>query len=325
MDRVQELETVKTAYFLEDRLEKLRRESLALSKPPRPTAPVEPQEEHKKAQLKPYPEIRPPEIKLDKFWKRGLILWIVGCVGSLFMDAIGLSILFSVILLATPVVLIIDWSNARQRRKKLSQELVENIRNTVQYKEECRKVDEYNAAAQAEVDKECHERYLKRYEMYQAACQEHQIKLQEYDEEIIPAWKSERADLAEVINQTNNVLQEVYTRKVIPIQYCNISALCYLTMFLSTSEFDLKYAIERYDMLVTQMQQREQIDIAKAQLQVGREVLDNQQYANWLTEQIAEMSERGNQTLESISSWQKADFALREYRRHKAHKAAKKK
>ena len=350
MDRLQELETVKTAYFLENRLESLRQENkqLSNSKPSKPMAPVEPKEEHKKvvlkeAELKSYPDIVRPEIKLGQFWKRGVILLIVGFVALMLAPGFALlpfvSIFLSYVGFIVPIIgivlLIMDWRKAKQKRDKLLQEHIEKVKNSEEYKNECRIIDEYNQkeqqrvdelnrAAQAELDKECHEKYLKRYETYKTACQEYQIRLKEYDEEIIPNWKTELSYLTETINQTENVLQELYNKKVIPIQYCNLSTLCYLTMFLSTSEFDLKFAIERYDMLIAQTQQREQINLARAQLQLGREALENQQYANWLNEQLAEISKQGNKTLKSISNWQKADMLLDEYRHYKSHKATKK-
>ena len=81
--------------------------------------------------------------------------------------------------------------------------------------------------------------------------------------------------------------------------------------------------IERYDTYVIQTAQQRQIEIAEAQLAISREALRDQQYSTWLNEQIAEMTEQGNKTLKSISSWQRADILLREYRLHKARKAQK--
>lgn len=336
MDREQELEVVTTAYFLEDRIRELKKENAVLSnsRPPKPIAPREPKEEHLKAELKPYPSITPPKVQLAPFWKRGIRMWILNFAIQIIAYIITfkfpgfgqlLGTLGGLIGAAGTIVLISDGFKASKKRKQAIQKQIEEIKNSSEYKNECKIIDEWNQNQQAELDRNCHERYLKRYEEYKAACQEHQIRLKEYEEEVLPSWKHEVSDLTNVIENTNKVLQEVYDKKVIPIQYCNISALCYLTMFLSTSNYDLKYAIERYDMYVTQIMQREHIEISRAQLELGREALENQQYANWLNEQIAELSREGNHTLKSISNWQKADFALREYRRYKARKEAKKK
>lgn len=86
----------------------------------------------------------------------------------------------------------------------------------------------------------------------------------------------------------------------------------------------MKFAIERYDTFVMQKAQTEQINIAKAQVALANEAIQNQEYANWLNEQALDMAEQGNDTLKSIDNWQKADIAVREYRRLKARKKAKK-
>lgn len=100
--------------------------------------------------------------------------------------------------------------------------------------------------------------------------------------------------------------------------------MLYLAVFMGTSDFDLKYAIERYDTSVMLTAQREQIDLARAQVALANEAIQNQEYANWLNEQTLNMAEQGNEILKSIDNWQKADIAIREYRRFKARRAAKK-
>lgn len=106
--------------------------------------------------------------------------------------------------------------------------------------------------------------------------------------------------------------------------YRNRAAVLYLAVFMGTSDFDLKYAIERYDTSVMLTAQREQIDLARAQVALANEAIQNQEYANWLNEQTLNMAEQGNEILKSIDNWQKADIAIREYRRFKARRAAKK-
>lgn len=347
MDRTQELETVKTAYFLEEKLQDLRQENdeLLHSKPSQPIAPSEPKEARGKAdlveaQLKSYPDIIPPQIKLGQFWKRGLILLVISFVLDLFLYVPKVGPFFFVLAVPVGIVgvvfLIKDWSKAKQKQKSLIQEHIEKVKNSEEYKNQCRNIDEYNQkeqqrvdelnkAAQAEIDKRNHENYLKRYEKYKADCQAYQIELKNYKDTIIPYWKTELSYLAEAIKQTEKSLQEVYDTNIIPAIYRNISALCYLTMYLSTSNYDLKEAISRYDAHVADIKRDRQISLAAAQVQIGREALSNQQYANWLNEQMAEMSEQGNATLRSISNWQKADIAIREYRRYSARKAIKNK
>ena len=347
--RDEELEVVKTAYFLEDRITTLKKERDALKRN-RPQKPVEPQKPTKhftKASRIPYPPINPPidppnntypQIQLPPFWKRGVYVLGAGMVLSLFSFRFFFIALLGVIgLYAGIALLIIDWRRNSEQKKRLAQEqeaarkaqeaarkaAVEAIRNSPEYQDECRRIDEQNRIRQAELDKEDHEKYLKQYEEYAFSYHNYEIALEIYETQTIPEWSQEIAELDNAIEQTYAVLKEVYGKDVVPIQYRNIPALCYLTMFLSTSKFDLKTAIERYDSYVAQTMQKRQIEIAEAQLVIGRETLRNQQYSTWLSEQIAEMTEQGNNTLKSISNWQKADIALREYRIHKARKAAR--
>lgn len=145
-----------------------------------------------------------------------------------------------------------------------------------------------------------------------------------YKEETYPQWKEEEQTLEMAVGDLKAALKEVYGRNVLPMQYRNRAAVLYLAAFMGTSNYDLKFAIERYDTFVMQKAQTEQINIAKAQVALANEAIQNQEYANWLNEQALDMAEQGNDTLKSIDNWQKADIAVREYRRLKARKKAKK-
>ena len=145
-----------------------------------------------------------------------------------------------------------------------------------------------------------------------------------YNEETYPQWKEEEQAIETALSDTKAALKEVYSRNVLPAQYRNRAAVLYLAVFMGTSDFDLKYAIERYDTSVMLTAQREQIDLARAQVALANEAIQNQEYANWLNEQTLNMAEQGNEILKSIDNWQKADIAIREYRRFKARRAAKK-
>lgn len=94
----------------------------------------------------------------------------------------------------------------------------------------------------------------------------------------------------------------MYGRNVLPAQYRNRAAVLYLAVFMGTSDFDLKYAIERYDTSVMLTAQREQIDLARAQVALANEAIQNQEYANWLNEQTLNMAEQGNEILKSMEN-----------------------
>lgn len=169
-----------------------------------------------------------------------------------------------------------------------------------------------------------YEKYLRRYEQYKADMKTYEQDVVVYNEETYPQWKEEEQAIETALSDTKAALKEVYSRNVLPAQYRNRAAVLYLAVFMGTSDFDLKYAIERYDTSVMLTAQREQIDLARAQVALANEAIQNQEYANWLNEQTLNMAEQGNEILKSIDNWQKADIAIREYRRFKARRAAKK-
>ena len=77
--RDEELEVVKTAYFLEDRITTLKKERDALkrNRPQKPAEPKKPTERTTKASHIPYPSITLPnntyqQVQLPPFWKRGV-------------------------------------------------------------------------------------------------------------------------------------------------------------------------------------------------------------------------------------------------------------
>lgn len=100
---------------------------------------------------------------------------------------------------------------------------------------------------------------------------------------------------------------------------------------MGTSDYDLKFAIERYDQDVSHRYQQQQVDIANQQLnamrtqtQILNDVLQNQHYATYLNEQVLDIQEHGNKLLRSISNWQKADILINEHRYQKRQQAIKK-
>lgn len=212
----------------------------------------------------------------------------------------------------------------KQAVANLTAQRTEEIRNSPEYIQKCREIDEQNQQNQAQLDKELHEKYLRRYEQYKADMKTYEQDVVVYNEETYPQWKEEEQAIETALSDTKAALKEVYSRNVLPAQYRNRAAVLYLAVFMGTSDFDLKYAIERYDTSVMLTAQREQIDLARAQVALANEAIQNQEYANWLNEQTLNMAEQGNEILKSIDNWQKADIAIREYRRFKARRAAKK-
>lgn len=331
--REQELEVVKTAYFLEDQIVHQTQELQRVNgdKPARPAQPREPHLEKHSAQKIPYPEIKPvvdlPKPVRWKLWKNialgGMVATIVFFMNLPVLGAIGF---FTMIISAPYAVVIYFKDNAahKQAVANLTAQRTEEIRNSPEYIQKCREIDEQNQQNQAKLDKELHEKYLRRYEQYKADMKSYEQDVVVYNEETYPQWKEEEQAIETALSDTKAALKEVYSRNVLPAQYRNRAAVLYLAVFMGTSDFDLKYAIERYDTSVMLTAQREQIDLARAQVALANEAIQNQEYANWLNEQTLNMAEQGNEILKSIDNWQKADIAIREYRRFKARRAAKK-
>lgn len=305
--RDEELEVVKTAYYLENNVAELQKEYKRLRQPEAPTAPklleVKPQEPK-------YPEITPPnkfENETDFFnskifKKLGIISIILTIIP--FTTVIGI-----------PMLIYCYYSFYKERktlRENESEKYINYIKNSDEYKNKCKQIEE-----------QCQNDYLQKKQAAQKAfdekTKEYEAAKKEYDDISIPQYYEEKEALTTALNDAQATLDEFYnTSKVIPAQYHNIPALAWIALYMNTSSFDLKNAIERWDTYVMQCQQREHIELAEAQVNVLREQLTNQSYSNWLQEQLIDLTENGNKTLKSISNWQKSDIAVREYRRIKA-------
>ncbi len=334
MKREEELEIVTTAYFLEERIYELKNDQrqLQAAKPDKPQSPVEPQLERETINPLPYPDIFPDEIEMTGRWKKLLIIAIVaGGVVTTLGNAVG-SITFLGTLLGL-VGTIFLWggiiyafkirSEEKKEKKKLEAESIERKRNSVEYKEKCAEIDEQNQLRQIQKDKELHERYTVRYEDYKKSMQQYKEDVVDYEENILPLWQKEDSALSLALADTQTALQEVYNSNIIPIQYRKLEVLVYLATFLNTSKYDLKFAIENYNQYVSQCKQDRQIKLQEVQIQIAKETLGNVQYANWLNEQVLDLSEQANDTLNNINNWQKADIAYRTYERIKENRKKK--
>ena len=176
------------------------------------------------------------------------------------------------------------------------------------------------------------------YERYKSECKDYNNALEQYKKDYdhyqtytMATYNSKKEELKNVIAQTHDTLEEVYKKNIIPAQYRGIGSVAYLATFMGTSDYDLKFAIERYDQVVSHRYQQQQVDIANQQLnamrtqtQILNDVLQNQHYATYLNEQVLDIQEHGNKLLRSISNWQKADILINEHRYQKRQQAIKK-
>lgn len=332
MNREKELEVVTTAYFLVERISELERDKQQLqgSKPNKPKIPVEPQLETQTIKAEPYPDIQPGSIEFESKWKKIMVAAVFGpCILGSILSLIPIIRYFAWLVAIVGEVSGIIYGfktkkSETEEKKRLEQESIERIRNSSEYIQKCKEIDEQNRLRQAQKDEELQKRYLQRYEEYKKSVYQYELDLKQYEEQELPEWNKDSMELSTVLENTKDALEAVYNKNIIPIQFRRIESLVYLATFLSTSQYDLRFAIENYNSYVAQRKQDQQISLQVAQLQIMKETLKNQQYSNWLLEQILDISEKSNNTLKSISNWQKADVSYRVYKEHKREKARKK-
>ena len=329
MAKTEELENVRTAYFLEETISNLKHETdnLFARQPIKPTNPDKPVLRSAKAQLLPYPNIESPQIERPKKWRQGIIIFVIGCIVSMMFFSSSMSLLPMIgfgLEVFGMIYVLRQFIEAGKEKKKMEQQYIQRVKESPEYQNECRKIDEENRLIQTRLDEQMKQEYSQKLEEYVQKMQKYNEKMELYEKELLPQWKEEKEALKTAKTEVQNALNMVYSKNIIPVQHRNLPAVLYLATFMGTSQYDLRYAIERYDSYVMQCAQREQINLAKAQLAVMHETLANQQYANYLHEQMVDLTENSNKVLNSIRSWQRADFALREYRRIKMLNAAKK-
>jgi hypothetical protein len=278
----------------------------------------------------PYPTIN-PAVNMPRFFKLrygllisfiGFILFAAGMAGSSFILLLGMLCIPGGIVL--PIV-------GYSRKSKRIAELTEVIRCSEEFRRGCAEVDEQNKQRQIQLDKELQDAYMQRCEEYKMKCEEHRQSLQMYEESVkyhrdteIPEWSEELAALNTALVEAKSALKELYDRNIIPMKYRNHAALFWIATFLDTSQFDLKYTIERFDEEVNQLLSKKAIQVAEAQRELMKDQLQTQRYIAWQNELHIELTEQSNATLSSISNWQKADVTIRLWDRHKAKRAAKK-
>lgn len=322
--RVKEIEIVTTAYFLEERVKSLSNEMSNLRYHNRPIEPKEPIKLLPDFESVPYPEIKVPDFEKNK-WTRlkkiGLIIFIITlftpilftvgvALDSLLASLLSvLSVLLGVLFIPSLVFVFFASKSERNEKEKSEKEYIEKVKTSNEYINKCNEIDKINKNKYKQADEE--------------ADKELEVRLQKYNEQLeiynneLYAWEEQIKALDLVLNDTEKALNDVYATNVIPGICRNLSAVAFISAYMSTSQFDLGYVIERYN---------ENIQIKLAQAGNERlkamdlllfDIKQNQVYNNFLNEQLVNLSEQNNETLDSIDNWQKANIALREYRRIK--------
>ena len=125
--------------------------------------------------------------------------------------------------------------------KKAKDDEYERIKNSEEYKAQCRAVDE---------DLQCRQA---------AADAQYQAEIKEYNETVLPAYQKEleiwtehiRSEMAEAKNTLHDAekrLEKLYSdTRIVPAQYRNINALEYIYTMISSSDYSIRDAIEMHD------------------------------------------------------------------------------
>lgn len=120
------------------------------------------------------------------------------------------------------------------------------------------------------------------------------------------------------IADTEQTLQEVFNRNILPGKYRNLSATAFIASFMGASNYDLKFAIERYDKEIDQVIAREikkgqakLVALAATQKELMESTLSELQYANYLNSQVTELLANGNDILRSTRNWTAVNAILK--------------
>lgn len=169
--------------------------------------------------------------------------------------------------------------------KKEKEDNIEEIRNSSEYKAKCAECDKVFDKQQAELDK-----------VYEGAKKEYDTKILPNYQMELDKWttkhENELCEQENILKNSEIELKNLYdATKIVPMQYRDIEALQYITDMVSSSDYDVKQAIESYDKKV----QRD-LDMKKIQeQQIANQLADEQ--ANLLAEQ-ADLLEKQNRIAE---------------------------
>ncbi len=276
--RKEELRAVSDAYQLESTLDKYRIEAQILldTAPPEPSEPVLEQEEISKEK---YPEITKKDVGIVNYSR---ILLLMMFIEIMFIDSIYLGSDFYLLLIILTFVGFVFW---RFKEHKEFEARKIKMKESDKYKERCLLVDEQNQIKQEEKNKELLEKYNSEMKIYEK-------EKKEYDEVLAPPFFAKYQEFNNRYEKLKNELAEVYKRGIIPHRYQNFEAVTFLNEYMSSSSFDLKYAIEEY-----KHHKEEENRIARE----AREAEDRRIQM--------ELQEEENARLASINRMQKAELA----------------
>lgn len=190
---------------------------------------------------------------------------------------------------------------------------VANIKNSEVYLSQCAQIDKDIAEQQAKIDKQ--------YEM----------DLKEYNEKILPsynqefdAWtKEHNSQIVEVKDALdtarNDLLNHYSDNKLLPpVQYRKIEIMQYIYDMISSSDYDIKQAIDMYD-------RNEQRKLDEAKLREQQEANEHQAMANRLAEEQAYLLQEQNKIANKARKEANAAAIVGAVQRHNTNKYLKNK
>ncbi len=294
MGNESQVSVVKNALDAETKVEKIGSELHHLQTSSFKEEPIEPKYE-KVART--YPEVK----STLKYWP--IILWSYGGL-AVFLILMWIILkeyaaIFGLLICALPIVLIVYYFKVFKKKKEAQ---IEQIKQSEDYLKQVRELDK-------KYDEEDNNTYLKYVQ-----------EKKHYDEVLLPNYQREKAEweenrnrnIAEIKQQlesTKKELNELYaTSKLIPGQYHTIPALTYLYDLMSTSQFDIKEAIEKYDKdEARKWDQQHKLELEKA--------ANEQAEAAWQTAESTERARRDQNRANLVGMYQrhKTNDILRDY------------
>ncbi len=293
--REAELENIKAAYFLETKIDSLRKENnlLNVTCPKKPCLPEKPQLIKKQISIIQYPEIK------SRLETNQIIILVL--------------------------VLILFWPAAIFVYSSFKKNNIAKIENSEEYIEACKSIDIQNSLAQKDADEKAEIIYKENCAQYEIDVAKYREDTLYYEQNQLPEWEAEKAALESALTDTENVLRQVYSENIIPSPYRNLPALLYIYEFMDTSRYDLREAMTNWRDETARIQRDQANDLKAAEMKKFNEMLSDLKYQNYLIETNIDMIAQSNKILHSIDNWQKADISLREIRRAQAKKKMKKK
>lgn len=333
-NRAQELEVINTAFFLEGTLVELRKDKQQLDddKPMKPSSPIKPTLRIPEVPKENYPSIPTPDVPFPSAWKMAAIGSALASVavallcsrsGNFMMVVPALIALVAIF--AGPIVCYCIGNNIRT--KEINR-LIEARANSSEYKAQCQQIDQHNALRQKQAEEQAREQFaLATQEYEQKLLPEFKERAELYKAETLPEYQAEQTALQEAIDAAEAALQEVYDRNILPGKYRNLAAVTFLAAFMGTSQYDLKFSIERYDKDIDHLLAKKNGRIQEAQAAILSQILQESQYSNYLSEQTQGILADSNDVLRETRNWTAANTAMHAYdiqQRKKKEKEAKK-